>query len=357
VIFFPEPDGKLPCKNAQKPGGCHRPNCNFSHNQTNLARFLAYLTSAKTTLDICVFNITLDEISDSVISLFQKGVKVRVITDDDQAGGQGSDVERFKVAGIPVKVDNNPAHMHNKFAVIDGHLLMTGSFNWTRQAVLQNQENVVVQDTPFLVTQFAQRFNALWNSLQPGLYPAVVNTAIHAVATKTPGICDVIFFPEPDGKLPCRNASKPGGCRRPNCQFSHAESGLTRLLGYLNSARSTLDICVFNITLDEISDTVIDIFKRGVKVRVITDDDQQSGQGSDIQRFRDLGIPVKVDHNPAHMHNKFAVIDNRVIITGSFNWTRQAVLQNQENIIIQEVPYLASQFHQRFEYLWGIYTA
>jgi phosphatidylserine/phosphatidylglycerophosphate/cardiolipin synthase-like enzyme len=52
--------------------------------------------------------------------------------------------------------------MHNKFAVIDGRLLINGSFNWTRQACLYNQENVIVTDNPQLVRLFAAQFEALW---------------------------------------------------------------------------------------------------------------------------------------------------------------------------------------------------
>ena len=53
-------------------------------------------------------------------------------------------------------------------------------------------------------------------------------------------------------------------------------------------------------------------------------------QGSDIQRLAQEGIEVRTDADPKlHMHHKFAVIDNIVLLNGSFNWTRQAVLGNQ----------------------------
>ncbi|KAG2482207.1 hypothetical protein HYH03_018852 [Edaphochlamys debaryana] len=160
TLFFPDP--KLPCRNHRKPGGCRRQNCEYSHEPTSLTRFLDYLASARQTLDICVFTITNDDISDVVLDLYRKGVKIRIITDNDQAHTQGSDIAKFQAAGIAVRQDKTPAHMHHKFAIIDGRLLMNGSFNWTRQAVTSNNENVTVLSDPTVITSFQGQFNKLW---------------------------------------------------------------------------------------------------------------------------------------------------------------------------------------------------
>lgn len=58
---------------------------------------------------------------------------------------------------------------------------------------------------------------------------------------------------------------------------------------------------------------------------------------------------------PARRHHKFAVIDGVTLINGSFNWTRQAVLHNQENVVIVRNPQLAARFTQQFEHLWEEY--
>lgn len=171
------------------------------------------------------------------------------------------------------------------------------------------------------------------------------------------GFSDVIFFPEPSGKMPCHNDAKPGGCHRQNCQYAHGPTQLGRFLHYLRSAKQSLDICVFNITCDEISDTVMMLHKKGVRVRVMTDDDQANSQGSDIQKFRSVGIQVKMDHAPTHMHHKFCVVDGRLLMSGSFNWTRQAVIGNQENVLVTDNSALVTAFRQEFERLWGIFKA
>ena len=56
------------------------------------------------------------------------------------------------------------------------------------------------------------------------------------------------------------------------------------------------------------------------------------------------------------MHNKFAVIDNKVLITGSFNWTSQAVNANQENIAVIENSHLVKLYNQEFEKLWSEFS-
>ena len=87
----------------------------------------------------------------------------------------------------------------------------------------------------------------------------------------------VIFFP--DEKLPCRFMGK---CTRKQCDFAHQPTGLSRFLDILQSAKQSLDICVFTITANEIADAISAVHKRGVSVRIITDDDQRASLGSDI---------------------------------------------------------------------------
>jgi mitochondrial cardiolipin hydrolase len=121
------------------------------------------LRQAKHSIDVCVFSITCDEIANELLAAHQRGVAVRIISDDDQMKTQGSDVARLAAAGIATRTDNSPFHMHNKFAVIDGSLLINGSFNWTRQAVLNNRENIVITNNAGLVAAFAGEFHKLWD--------------------------------------------------------------------------------------------------------------------------------------------------------------------------------------------------
>ena len=119
--------------------------------------------------------------------------------------------------------------------------------------------------------------------------------------------------------------------------YAHADTSLVKLLRRIDAASKTLDVCVFTITCNEIADAdaVARAHERGVKVRVISDDEQAHSTGSDLPSNRDAGIPVRTDAASTHMHHKFAIVDGATyLINGSFNWTRQAVLGNQENVVI-----------------------
>jgi len=71
-------------------------------------------------------------------------------------------------AGIPVRTDDDErAHMHNKFMVVDREFLLTGSFNWTFQAGSSNQENLLVVDHPFYIERYYREFQNLWTQFAP----------------------------------------------------------------------------------------------------------------------------------------------------------------------------------------------
>lgn len=90
---------------------------------------------------------------------------MRIITDDEKSFDRGSDVQRLREAGVPVRVDGSEHHMHHKFALFDRVDLLTGSYNWTRSAANFNQENVVVTRDPRLVSAFSSMFDDLWSTL------------------------------------------------------------------------------------------------------------------------------------------------------------------------------------------------
>lgn len=120
----------------------------------------------------------------------------------------------------------------------------------------------------------------------------------------------------------------------------------------LREADSAVDLCVFTITDYELAKQINACMHRGVKVRIITDDEKTVARGSEIFQLQYAGIPIKTDHSRYHMHNKFGVIDKRVAITGSFNWTYTATKHNQENLLTTSNFDIVNQYQNEFNRLW-----
>lgn len=127
---------------------------------------IAGLEAAQTCLDICVFTITDDRVTSSIREAARRGLRVRIITDDQKAFDPGSDVHYLAAAGLPVRQDFGDEHMHHKFAVIDGAQVITGSFNWTRGSSF-NHENILISADPSVVAAYAQEFERLWETMPP----------------------------------------------------------------------------------------------------------------------------------------------------------------------------------------------
>ncbi len=135
----------------------------FSPQHACAARIAQLFEAARRSVDVCVFTVTDDRITESIVRAHGRGVRIRVITDDEKQFDPGSDVERLARSGVPVRVDRTAFHMHHKFAIFDGGLLLTGSYNWTRSAAEHNEENFVLTSEPRLLRPFAELFEELWH--------------------------------------------------------------------------------------------------------------------------------------------------------------------------------------------------
>lgn len=134
--------------------------------------------------------------------------------------------------------------------------------------------------------------------------------------------------------------------------FSPGDACLQAIVRLLGQARRQIDVCVFTITDDRITHALLAAHRRGVPLRILTDNEKLLDAGSDINELSAAGIPVRVDHTPYHMHHKFAVFDNTWLLTGSYNWTRGAAANNEENLIVTTSRRLVPAFSEAFERLW-----
>ena len=137
----------------------------FSPGTDILETISDLLKQATKTLDICVFTITDERLANDIRFCHQRGVKVRIITDDAKIFDHGSTIKYLKREGIPVKTDHSRYHMHHKFGIIDSRIVFTGSFNWTYTASNHNQENLLVTTNHDLVLQYSEQYEMLWGEM------------------------------------------------------------------------------------------------------------------------------------------------------------------------------------------------
>eukprot|EP00301_Raphidiophrys_heterophryoidea_P015887 c2481_g1_i1.p1 GENE.c2481_g1_i1~~c2481_g1_i1.p1 ORF type:complete len:327 (-),score=94.17 c2481_g1_i1:126-1070(-) len=130
------------------------------------------------------------------------------------------------------------------------------------------------------------------------------------------------------------------------------EHDLCRFIEFLRSGNKTLDICIFTLTCNRIAKAIENEFRGGVKVRIITDNHTAEALGSDIPDLARIGIPIKMDISEGHMHHKFCVIDHKLVMTGSFNWTRGASSVNYENVLVSNDPVFVDDYTVAFETMW-----
>ncbi|MDB4712516.1 phospholipase D-like domain-containing protein [Verrucomicrobiales bacterium] len=140
-------------------------NSYFSPGKDCLNRICQFISETEKRIDICVFTITDDRISQKIEEALRKGIHIRIISDNTKSEDRGSDLDRLKGTGIECRFDKTSAHMHHKFAISDNDLLLNGSYNWTRSASTENNENILVSNNAKLVSSFQNEFNRLWNSL------------------------------------------------------------------------------------------------------------------------------------------------------------------------------------------------
>ncbi|HSK28927.1 MAG TPA: phospholipase D family protein [Candidatus Limnocylindria bacterium] len=135
------------------------------------------------------------------------------------------------------------------------------------------------------------------------------------------------------------------------------------ILREIEQARKELLVAVYAFTSDDLAQAVVQAKKRGVAVQVILDrefdlaNERSKGKFFDAQKIplrRVSGMKAKTAERDAGlMHQKFAVIDRRTVLTGSYNWTYSADSLNDENLLLfRDAGPLAEEYRKTFLRLW-----
>ena len=227
------------------------------------------------------------------------------------------------------KIIFNGDIMHNKFFIVDGNYVWTGSANISDTGIGGYNANVVAYiNSAYLAKYYTIEFeqmylNGDYHKNKKKLKKKNVSTVIDE--------SEVLLFFSPQG----RGVSKG-------------------IIPLIRQAEDSIDISIFFLTHNKISKELVLAHERGVKVRVILDATAASNGYSKHNYLRKHGIEVKVENWGGKMHMKAAVFDKKHVVVGSMNWTKAGEQKNDENtIIIKNSSKHGMQLFSFFEEMWN----
>ncbi len=128
--------------------------------------------------------------------------------------------------------------------------------------------------------------------------------------------------------------------------FTRYDDIISNIKFYLDNARNSIYIAVFEIGNIELANALISAKKRGVDVKIVTD--EQNADYSALKEITRYGIEVVFQNDQSYMHHKFVVIDSQIVITGSMNWTDNDIFKNDNNVVIINSKILSSNYLKEF---------
>lgn len=286
--------------------------------------FVQLIGQAQNTLDLAIFDIDEPSAVIALVNAKKRGVKVRVITDSDNMYKNGqltSHMQVLKRNGISIKGDDRSGLMHHKFLIMDGIKVITGSANLTPYSLYRDNNNSMLIESPELAANFQIEFNRMFHRS--------------------------MFGPN-DHRIPYPVVKVDGGTI--NTYFSPKGGAKMAILQTLGKARANIKFMTFSVTDKDIQKLLVDKAKAGVKVEGIFDGCMIS-QYSIYQDLLTKNIPVMIDGNQALLHSKVFIVDNQVVITGSYNYSMSAEERNNENTLIIKSKKVTTFYNQEFERL------
>ena len=285
-------------------------------------RLVARLTTATERIDTALYHLNATPIADALIEARRRGVQVRVVTETDNI--DEAEIERLREVGIPVADDgDSDSYMHHKFFVIDERYVWTGSYNTTYNGAYRNNNNVIFIDSVPLAYNFTQEFRELFRQMRTEKSAGA--SVVHPKVTLSDGTEIFTYFSPENGIM-------------------------LSLLKEIGSAKKSIHFMAFSFTQDELGSAMRDRFESGIDVRGVFERRQVEDRYSEYNAMEKAGLPVVQDRNRGAMHHKVIVIDEDIVITGSYNFSKNAEERNSENLlIIKGNPTIAQTYLAEFE--------
>ncbi len=125
------------------------------------------------------------------------------------------------------------------------------------------------------------------------------------------------------------------------------------LVHWIDDARQEVLVQAYGFTHNAIAQAVLRAHQRGVRVAVLLDQKSSSTNRYVIDLLESNQVALRFDGEHAIAHNKVMVIDQRIVVTGSFNFTNSADTRNAENLLVLESPALAARYHANWQTHWA----
>lgn len=304
----------------------------------------AFIDRAEQTIDLAIYNFDNGTVKDALNAAYERGVKIRVITDGSTGHASIYDLN----AGIPVlerpEVQQGGI-MHNKFAAIDAESsdpnkpwVWSGSTNLTYEQLNSDANNMIFIQDQSLAKAYQIEFEEMWGST--GDFANASNARFGEDKIDNTPHEFVI-----DGNWV-------------ESYFSPSDNTNQKLIDAMNTADNDLYVETMLITRSDLAGAILDAYDRGANVHVMTN--AASDNTSYVNDALSSGLPtgkfVFDDQQSGLLHHKLAIIDafksdsDPQLITGSHNWSNSANDINDENTLIIHSHDIANQYIQQYAY-------
>lgn len=290
-----------------------------TRTETIMQALIGVINGAQRSLDVAVYELDLDPVGDALLAAQKRGVAVRIVTDSDSLA-EDETLIRLNKAGVPLVPDNRKPIMHNKFVVVDGQAVWTGSWNFTGNDTFRNNNHAIYIQSPQLAQNYALEFEEMFTKKEFG--PTSLSKTLSPRLQFGKTIVETCFAPE--------------------------DECAAQLTVLIRRAQQSIRFMAFSFTHTGIADAIIDRAKAGVTVQGVFETRGSETEASQLKRLKRQKLDVWQDGNPYTLHHKVFIIDDSITVFGSFNFTDNADQSNDKNMLIIQNSNLASQFLAEF---------
>ena len=330
----------------------------FSDQTQISSHLIRAIDATKKTLDIAIYELAIREVHDALKRAKDRGVRVRVVIDQGHVYPEKPGVERTAEVsaliadGFSIKTlrgADEHGIMHNKFAVFDGALLETGSYNWSHAADTMHFENALFDGQAARIASYQRYWDWLWAMGRPVDLAHPPEKVVLDENKKTP--------PLPPAPQDAATPVAFNGINFPSESFTPYGTA-AQVAAAIKASKTGVDLANFSFTNTEIVAALKSAKDRlGAKnVRLIFDRSQY-GFLKVMSEMAALGFDVRLSDGKTGegsvMHNKFGVFDGKLVETGSFNWTNAGEFTNFENAVFLNAPDDAAGFEGYFQRIWN----